>query len=76
MALLDLHYIWAFGHAVTVACSCTPFVWFSKGSELIISIHHFPNGLVPVYSIDDLQALIYWYTPLVLYCMLQGVWYS
>lgn len=22
MAVLDLHYIWALGHAVTVACSC------------------------------------------------------
>jgi hypothetical protein len=23
MAVLDLHYIWALGHAITVACSCT-----------------------------------------------------
>jgi hypothetical protein len=36
MAVLDLHYIWALGHAITVACSCTssPSLLFGKTDQL------------------------------------------
>jgi len=61
MPALDLHYIWALGHAITVACSCTytPVLSFTSlkrdsDEELMSSIRHFPNGLVPFNPPNDL----------------------
>ena len=62
MPALDLHYIWALGHAITVACSCVFILFFSlhhwrdtrTRTQLTYSIRHFPNGLIPFNPPNDL----------------------
>jgi hypothetical protein len=80
MPALDLHYIWALGHAITVACSCTsiPVLLFTSlkrdsDEELMSSIRHFPNGLIPFNPSNDLQTPIYWYASIIRYCLLQSI---